>query len=374
MIGSLTAIVAYRRPARAKQRSLPAYVAPEQRSAPTLVLGESHLETTQRTRTAARVADDSSARALHGRHGDRRRWNWKNISVHVPVHRPTPPLEGQRSRAQDWRPGPRSQGRLLPAGERDADSCRACLGLHRDRPRWRRLLQPAPQRPDPYAVAYAVSTLVNNLFGKSKEPFWQQAYTDLLKFVILLRRMADGYTTLAEVYRYVLEDGKIEAEITKLKAALSQPPEVVVVPLANYELQDLATAGWRDWFQEGPEHMARQYTADLESHLQEHSDSLRGAQNEGDRVARSEASDRSGGPMVHVRLETTRQSSAILDHRRHRRLPLAVRRESGRSPDVLSSTKRLRQCAEAGRTEAPASAGRTTRIGPCAGAQLPGRV
>ena len=49
---------------------------------------------------------------------------------------------------------------------------------------------------DPYAVAYAIATLVNNLFGKSKEPFWQQAYTDLLKFVILLRRIVDGYTTL----------------------------------------------------------------------------------------------------------------------------------------------------------------------------------
>jgi len=96
---------------------------------------------------------------------------------------------------------------------------------------------------DPYAVAYAVSTLVNNLFGKSKEPFWQQAYTDLLKFVILLRRLADGYTTLAEVYRYVLEDGKIEAEITKLKAALSLPTEVVVVPRPNFQLQEPATAG-----------------------------------------------------------------------------------------------------------------------------------
>ena len=42
---------------------------------------------------------------------------------------------------------------------------------------------------DPYAVAYAVATLLNNLFGRSKEPFWQQAYTDLLKFVILLRRI-----------------------------------------------------------------------------------------------------------------------------------------------------------------------------------------
>ena len=45
---------------------------------------------------------------------------------------------------------------------------------------------------DPYAVAYAVATLLNNLFGRGKEPFWQQAYTDLLKFVISLRRITDG--------------------------------------------------------------------------------------------------------------------------------------------------------------------------------------
>ena len=59
---------------------------------------------------------------------------------------------------------------------------------------------------DPYAVAYAVATLLNNLFGRSKEPFWHQAYTDLLKFVILLRRISDGYTTFSEVYRYQLTD------------------------------------------------------------------------------------------------------------------------------------------------------------------------
>jgi hypothetical protein len=53
-------------------------------------------------------------------------------------------------------------------------------------------------------VAYAVATLLNNLFGRSKEPFWQQAYTDLLKFVILLRRISDGYTTFSEVYRYIV--------------------------------------------------------------------------------------------------------------------------------------------------------------------------
>jgi len=45
MFGSLAAIVAYRRPSRAKQRALPPYVAPERRPDPTLVLGESHFET-----------------------------------------------------------------------------------------------------------------------------------------------------------------------------------------------------------------------------------------------------------------------------------------------------------------------------------------
>ena len=70
---------------------------------------------------------------------------------------------------------------------------------------------------DPYAVAYAIATLLNNLFGKSKEPFWQQAYTDLLKFVILLRRLTDGYTTFAEVYRYILDDELIDRDIRTLK-------------------------------------------------------------------------------------------------------------------------------------------------------------
>jgi hypothetical protein len=119
---------------------------------------------------------------------------------------------------------------------------------------------------DPYAVAFALATLVNNLFGKSKEPFWQQAYTDLLKFVILLRRLVDGYTTFAEVYRYILEDHKIETEISTLKASLSEPPEVIVISIADYELR-VAEKPWKNWFLDGPDHMAHQYRADLESWL-----------------------------------------------------------------------------------------------------------
>ena len=33
-----------------------------------------------------------------------------------------------------------------------------------------------------YALAYGIASLLNNLFGRGKEPFWQQAYTNLASF------------------------------------------------------------------------------------------------------------------------------------------------------------------------------------------------
>jgi hypothetical protein len=78
---------------------------------------------------------------------------------------------------------------------------------------------------------------LNNLFGKSKEPFWQQAYTDLLKFVISLRRITDGYTTLAEVYRYIIEDELIGKNIRSLKAQFDNPPDVLAISREEYQGQ-----------------------------------------------------------------------------------------------------------------------------------------
>lgn len=53
---------------------------------------------------------------------------------------------------------------------------------------------------DAYALAYGLASLLNNLFGKGKEPFWQQAYTNLVKFIILLHKVLDDYVTLFDVY------------------------------------------------------------------------------------------------------------------------------------------------------------------------------
>jgi hypothetical protein len=119
---------------------------------------------------------------------------------------------------------------------------------------------------DPYAVAYAVATLLNNLFGKSKEPFWQQAYTDLLKFVISLRRITDGYTTLAEVYRYIIEDDKIDKNIRMLKAQFGQPQEVIAIRAEDYQ-GPLRQSPWTLWRPQGVTHVVHPYDAELDAHL-----------------------------------------------------------------------------------------------------------
>ena len=41
---------------------------------------------------------------------------------------------------------------------------------------------------DTYSLAYSVSSLINQLFGKSREPFWQQAYTNLVRWISGVRR------------------------------------------------------------------------------------------------------------------------------------------------------------------------------------------
>jgi hypothetical protein len=119
---------------------------------------------------------------------------------------------------------------------------------------------------DPYAVAYAIASLFNNLFGKPSEPFWQQAYTDLLKFVISLRRVSDGYTTLAEVYRYVINEGEIDKNIRALKAQFKDPPDVIAIARRDYEYE-MRDKPWTLWAPLDESTVAHPYDAGLESHL-----------------------------------------------------------------------------------------------------------
>ena len=52
---------------------------------------------------------------------------------------------------------------------------------------------------DSYSLAYTVSSLLNQLFGKGKEPFWQQAYTNLVRWIIELHRaLPERWVTVAD--------------------------------------------------------------------------------------------------------------------------------------------------------------------------------
>ena len=66
---------------------------------------------------------------------------------------------------------------------------------------------------DGYALAYGIASLLNNLFGKGKEPFWQQAYTNLVKFIIILHQVGFGYVTLFDVYESAISGDVLERKM-----------------------------------------------------------------------------------------------------------------------------------------------------------------
>ncbi len=73
---------------------------------------------------------------------------------------------------------------------------------------------------DAYALAYGIASLLNNLYGRGKEPFWQQAYTNLVKFVILLHKVLDDYVTLFDVYHGAINPDLLEQKIKEGEAPL----------------------------------------------------------------------------------------------------------------------------------------------------------
>jgi hypothetical protein len=266
LLTSLLAIIVYRSAPKPRVRLLPPYPQPEHRPTPMLVLGESHHPTTPGRAPEPRwltipqrglytgvmvlgaVGTGKTSACMYPYVDQLLRWRSDD-----PARR----IGGLVLEVKGDFCG-QVRGMLERAGRRDdyvevgLDTGVCYNPLHNDL--------------DPYAVAYAVATLLNNLFGRSKEPFWQQAYTDLLKFVILLRRITDGYTTFSEVYRYILDDGQIDRDIRKLKAALAAPPDVLVIRREDHRLY-CAQAPWTHWYEEDPNHVAHPYEAALETYL-----------------------------------------------------------------------------------------------------------
>jgi hypothetical protein len=265
---SILAIVVYRYPPGTSQRVLPPYPAPESRQTPTLVLGEAHFATTP-GRAPSPTWLTIPQRGLY---------TGVMILGAVGTGKTSACMYPYVDQLLRWRasePDHKLGGLVL---EVKGDFCRQVRGMLAAVKREDDYIEigldtgvcynPLHNDLDPYAVAFAIASLLNNLFGRSKEPFWQQAYTDLLKFVISLRRITDGYTTLAEVYHYIIEDAKIDVNIRTLKGQFDNPPHVIAIARADYEVQ-VRPAPWTLWAPLDETHVGHPYDAELEAYLDE---------------------------------------------------------------------------------------------------------
>src|ERR1700686_2070161 len=99
---------------------------------------------------------------------------------------------------------------------------------------------------DAYALAYNIASLLNNLFGRGKEPFWQQAYTNLVKFITLLHKVAFDYVTLFDVYECAIDPSVLEKKLKEAERRLGESDSVLVSEEAYLKHpRDLEPFGFR---------------------------------------------------------------------------------------------------------------------------------
>ena len=99
---------------------------------------------------------------------------------------------------------------------------------------------------DSYSLAYTVSSLLNQLFGKGKEPFWQQAYTNLVRWIIELHRaLPERWVTLRQVYRCAIDPDLFAATIKRAEEFSDElNTGTVFVPEDVLKAQFMKLAEW----------------------------------------------------------------------------------------------------------------------------------
>jgi TraM recognition site of TraD and TraG len=88
---------------------------------------------------------------------------------------------------------------------------------------------------DAYAQAFNIASIITAIWGKGKEPFWQQSYTDLVRYVIILHRIRDGYVTLVDIFRTLISAGQLEALLIEVGSRFSA---VSYIGLAEETFED----------------------------------------------------------------------------------------------------------------------------------------
>ena len=118
---------------------------------------------------------------------------------------------------------------------------------------------------DSYSLAYTIASLMNQLFGRGKEPFWQQASTNLVRNIIELYRVTEGWVTLQDVYNCAIDPEMLGNKIEEAynEAAPPKPPEPrIFVPQWAFTAHYQKLNDW-EWTDEPDHHKSSVVDSDL---------------------------------------------------------------------------------------------------------------
>ena len=89
--------------------------------------------------------------------------------------------------------------------------------------------------------------LLNQLFGKGKEPFWQQAYTNLVRWIIELHRvLPEQWVTLQQVYQCAIDPDLFAAKIKQAEAWSAElNTGEVFIPVETWTERGVEVGEWQ---------------------------------------------------------------------------------------------------------------------------------
>ena len=118
---------------------------------------------------------------------------------------------------------------------------------------------------DSYSLAYTIASLMNQLFGRGKEPFWQQASTNLVRNIIELFRVTSGWVTLKDIYNCAIDPKLLGDKIAEARNMAAPPEETnarTVVPLWAFTAHSDKLNKW-EWRKEPDKEKSAVQSAEL---------------------------------------------------------------------------------------------------------------
>jgi hypothetical protein len=100
---------------------------------------------------------------------------------------------------------------------------------------------------DAYAQAFNIASIITSIWGKGREPFWQQSYTDLVRYVIMLHRIRDGYLTMVDLFRTVISAGRLEEILIEVGSRFSATSYIGIDKDAYRESESILSPLGFEW-------------------------------------------------------------------------------------------------------------------------------